>query len=96
MEHSPGVDASPAGRVTLRYWASAKAAAGVASDAVDVLGPIELDALLGAPPEQIALLDRARTGVITNADAGALNKLGRHDLVNAAREDGRINYELEN
>ncbi|HEX7738254.1 MAG TPA: MoaD/ThiS family protein [Marmoricola sp.] len=46
MEHSPGVDASPAGRVTLRYWASAKAAAGVASDAVDVLGPIELDALV--------------------------------------------------
>jgi hypothetical protein len=48
--------------------------------------------LLGVPDGEIALIDKARTGVINGTDAGALNKLGRHDLVDAAREDGRIDF----
>jgi hypothetical protein len=51
-----------------------------------------LDRVLGVPEEQIALLDNARSGTIDAADAAALNRLGRHDLVDAAREAGRITY----
>ena len=39
-----------AGRVTLRYWASARAAAGTDSDALEVSGPVSL----------AELVDRAR------------------------------------
>lgn len=41
---------TPAGLVTLRYWASARAAAGTDSDALEVRGPISL----------AELVDRAR------------------------------------
>jgi molybdopterin converting factor small subunit len=36
---------SPAGQVRLRYWAAARAAAGVTEDVVDVSGPATLAAL---------------------------------------------------
>ena len=40
---APGDDVeTPVGVVTLRYWASARAAAGVAEDAVPVTGPLTL------------------------------------------------------
>ncbi len=35
------------GRVTLRYWASARAAAGTDSDAMEVSGPVSLAELVG-------------------------------------------------
>ena len=35
------------GHVTLRYWASARAAAGTDSDALEVTGPVSLADLLG-------------------------------------------------
>jgi len=35
------------GRVTLRYWASARAAAGTDSDALEVTGPVSLAELVG-------------------------------------------------
>ena len=42
--------------ITVRYWAAAKAAAGVAEDAVPVAGPVTLGELLDAvralPPDQ--------------------------------------------
>jgi molybdopterin converting factor small subunit len=40
-----------AGRVTLRYWASARAAAGTDSDVVDVSGPVTLAELVGRARE---------------------------------------------
>ena len=36
---------STAGQVRLRYWASARAAAGVEEDLVDLAGPVTLDVL---------------------------------------------------
>lgn len=38
--------ASAVGQVTLRYWASAKAAAGVSEDVVEVAGPVDLASLV--------------------------------------------------
>ena len=38
---------STAGQVRLRYWASARAAAGVEEDVLDVSGPVTLAALRG-------------------------------------------------
>jgi hypothetical protein len=51
-----------------------------------------LDRLLGVPDEQIALLSRARTGRIDVDDIRALGAINRHDLINDAREAGRITY----
>ena len=52
------------GLVTLRYWASARAAAGTDSDAVQVAGPVPLAELIAARPRGprglLALLRRAR------------------------------------
>jgi molybdopterin converting factor small subunit len=43
MEAGPGDDASSEiATVTVRYWASARAAAGVASESVSVTGPVSL------------------------------------------------------
>jgi sulfur-carrier protein len=39
------------GRVTLRYWASARAAAGTDSDALEVAGPVTLAELVGRARE---------------------------------------------
>lgn len=40
-----GQASSPAGQVRLRYWASARAAAGVEEDVLEVDGPVTLEAL---------------------------------------------------
>ena len=37
---------APSGRVTLRYWASARAAAGTDTDALEVSGPVSLAELV--------------------------------------------------
>ena len=42
--HTPGTD-SPAGHVRLRYWAGARAAAGVEEDLVETTSPLSLDDL---------------------------------------------------
>jgi hypothetical protein len=52
-----------------------------------------LDALLGVPPEQIALLDRARNGRVDVTDVQALAALRRHDLIDEARATDRITYD---
>lgn len=38
---------STAGQVRLRYWASARAAAGVAEDVLEVAGPVSLETVRG-------------------------------------------------
>jgi sulfur-carrier protein len=46
----PGQVDSPAGQsgqVRLRYWAAARAAAGVAEDVVEITGPMSLESLCG-------------------------------------------------
>jgi molybdopterin synthase sulfur carrier subunit len=43
---APADDQTTLGQVTMRYWASARAAAGTASDALDVPGPVPLADLL--------------------------------------------------
>ena len=40
----------------------------------------------------IALTEKARTGRIDTDDARTLLALGRHDLIDAARVDDRIDY----
>jgi sulfur-carrier protein len=45
MDTSDAQTASPAGHVRLRYWASARAAAGVEEDLVEVTGVVTLAAL---------------------------------------------------
>jgi hypothetical protein len=47
VQTRPHDSSSTGGQITLRYWASARAAAGVESDVVDVSGPVSL-AELGA------------------------------------------------
>lgn len=39
-------DQPPAGQITLRYWASARAATGTAEEQVDVTGPVTLAMLI--------------------------------------------------
>lgn len=47
METSTVHPLPPAGQVRLRYWASARAAAGVEEDVLDVDGPVTLASLCG-------------------------------------------------
>jgi hypothetical protein len=49
-----------------------------------------LDVLLGVHSDDIALLDRAKTGRLGRDDIVRLSGIGRHDLVEMARVDGRI------
>jgi hypothetical protein len=49
--------------------------------------------LLGVPEDQIALLDRATTGMLGRRDLTRLQRLGRHDLIEHARLAGRITDE---
>ena len=51
-----------------------------------------LDRVLGIPDHVIALTEKARTGRIDTDDARTLLALGRHDLIDAARVDDRIDY----
>jgi hypothetical protein len=51
-----------------------------------------LDRVLGVPDHVIALAAKARTERIDAADVRALAALGRHDLIEAARTDDRIDY----
>jgi sulfur-carrier protein len=46
-----GSDNSPAGQIRLRYWASARAAAGVREDALEVSGPATLAQLCARAKE---------------------------------------------
>ena len=46
MTPSPVQDQPPGGRVTLRYWAAARAAAGVAEETVEVPGTLTLASLV--------------------------------------------------
>jgi hypothetical protein len=48
------------------------------------------DEMLGVPPEQTALVHRARHGQLDLADVRALSALGRADLVNLAHNENRI------
>lgn len=48
MVSTGGASASHEGHVTLRYWASARAAAGTDADVVPVSGPVPLSELLAA------------------------------------------------
>lgn len=45
-------DRSVVGQITVRYWASARAAAGLAEERVDVVGPVTLAALLAEVVER--------------------------------------------
>ena len=45
MDPSAGHSDSTTGQVRLRYWAAARAAAGVEEDVVEITGPLSLDAL---------------------------------------------------
>lgn len=49
-----------------------------------------LNALLGMPPADVALLDQATTAPLTRDDIAALARLNRHDLIVAAQHDNRI------
>jgi hypothetical protein len=66
--------------------------AGMTSEAiVEAHDNGQLDQLLGTPAEDIAVLDRARSGeFITLADVRTLAGLGRHELINDAHRAGRI------
>ena len=46
MSSAPSQDQPADGQITLRYWAAARAAAGVAEELVDVAGPVTLAALV--------------------------------------------------
>jgi len=46
MSASAGGTQPPSGHVRLRYWASARAAAGVEEDVLEVEGPVTLESLL--------------------------------------------------
>jgi hypothetical protein len=59
---------------------------------IEARGAGHLDRILGIPEEEIALLSRARTGRIDVDDVRALGAINRHDLINDAREAGRITY----
>lgn len=48
------------------------------------------DVILGIPSTQVALLERARNGIIDVADVDSLTEIHREDLIEAARVDGRI------
>jgi hypothetical protein len=48
--------------------------------------------LLGVPETEIALLARAKTGVLDIEDVHALTEINRHDLIEAARATNRINH----
>lgn len=52
------------------------------------------DALLGVPPEDVALLDRARHGTdpLNDTDVERLSALGRHELILTAAAADRITY----
>lgn len=52
----------------------------------------QLERILGVPDDQIALTTRAREGRINADDARALAAIGRHDLIETARVDDRIDY----
>ena len=49
--------------------------------------------LLGTPQEEVDLIAKALTERIDLADVQALTAIGRPDLINAAREADRINYQ---
>lgn len=49
--------------------------------------------VLGTPPEEVALIDRAEFSTLTRADVQALAALNRHDLIETARTAGRIQYD---
>jgi molybdopterin converting factor small subunit len=51
MTPPPGHDDSTAGQIRLRYWAAARAAAGVAEDVVEAGAPASLAALRGRAKE---------------------------------------------
>ncbi|WP_205474159.1 MoaD/ThiS family protein [Nocardioides sp. SYSU D00038] len=42
MDETDRTSGAPAGRVTVRYWAAARAAAGVPEDVLEVTGPVSL------------------------------------------------------
>ena len=46
METPPTQDQPQVGQITLRYWASARAIAGVSEETVDVVGPVTLGWLI--------------------------------------------------
>lgn len=51
-------------------------------------------ALLGAPADEVALIDRA-TGDLTPVDIRALADIGRHDLIDKAHTEGRISLDTD-
>jgi hypothetical protein len=51
-----------------------------------------LQVLLGADPDEVALTQRAQHGRIDIDTVHQLADLGRHDLIEQARESGRIDY----
>jgi molybdopterin synthase sulfur carrier subunit len=64
MDHPPVQDESAGGQVTLRYWAAARAAAGVPEEVVGVAGPVTLASLVSGAV--------ARRGAGTGRLAGVL------------------------
>jgi molybdopterin synthase sulfur carrier subunit len=52
MDPLPSPDEPVVGQITLRYWAAARSAAGVAEDQVDVAGPVSLAWLVGVSVER--------------------------------------------
>jgi len=56
-----------------------------------------LDALMGVPADDVAVLDKARTGqTLTLSDVAHLARLGRPDLIDEAERTQRITHQKEN
>ncbi len=51
MSTPSGQDDSPAGQIRLRYWASARAAAGIEGDVLDTTSPLSLRAVCARAKE---------------------------------------------
>lgn len=55
-----------------------------------------LDNILGVAKSETDLLERTQSGPVTRADLTALAALGRHDLIEKARVEQRIDGRLAN
>ncbi len=62
-EPDPAHTSGPAAQVCVRFWASARAAAGVAEVQVEVPGRVGLDELVGRVLDQLVFLGAERPGL---------------------------------
>jgi molybdopterin synthase sulfur carrier subunit len=66
MSHAPAQYQPAGGHVTLRYWAAARAAAGLAEEQVEVSGPVTLASLVAGAVQRYGADDGRLAAVLAS------------------------------